>query len=50
MKDRITVIGEKIDYSKYNHRLHWLNTILDDIDNNILGIYHGARKKSATVF
>ena len=28
MKDRITVVNEKIDYSKDNHRLYWLNTML----------------------
>lgn len=28
MKDRITVVNEKIDYSKDHHRLYWLNTIL----------------------
>lgn len=44
MKDRITVVNEKIDYSKDNHRLYWLNTILGDIKSNTIGIYHGARK------
>ena len=27
MKDRITVVNEKIDYFKNGHRLYWLNTI-----------------------
>ena len=44
MKDRITVVNEKIDYSKNGHRLYWLNTIVGDIKNNIIGIYHGAKK------
>ena len=43
MKDRITVVNEKIDYSKNGHRLYWLNTIVGDIKNNIIGIYHGVR-------
>ena len=50
MKDRITVVNEKIDYSKDNHRLYWLNTILGDIKNNIIGIYHGARKIDLPLF
>ena len=28
MKDRITVVNEKVDYSKNDHRLYWLKTIL----------------------
>ena len=44
MKDRIKVVNEEVDYSKEDHRLYWLNTILGDIKNNIIGIYHGARK------
>ena len=39
MKDRIAVVNEKIYYSKYDHRLYWLNTIVGDIKNNIIGIY-----------
>ena len=50
MKGRITVVNEKIDYSKDNHRLYWLNTILGDIKNNITGIYHGARKIDLPLF
>lgn len=51
MKDRIKVVNEKVDYSKDNHRLYWLNTIVGDIKNNIIGIYHGAKKnRSAVVF
>ena len=38
MKDRITVVNEKIDYSKNGHRLYWLITIVGDIKNNIIGI------------
>ena len=49
MKDRITVVNEKIDYSKDNHRLYWLNTILGDIKNNIIGIYHGAKKDRSAI-
>ena len=44
MKDRIKVVNEKVDYSKDNHRLYRLNTIVGDIKNNIIGIYHGAKK------
>lgn len=50
MKDRITVVNEKIDYSKNHHRLYWLNTIFGDIENNIIGICHGARKIDLSLF
>lgn len=50
MKDRITVVNEKIDYSKDGHRLYWLNTIVGDIKNNIIGIYHGTRKIDLPLF
>ena len=50
MKDRITVVNEKIDYSKDGHRLYWLNTILGNIKNNIIGIYHGVRKIDLPLF
>ena len=50
MKDRITVVNEKIDYSKNGHRLYWLNTIVGDIKNNIIGIYHGVRKTDLPLF
>ena len=50
MKNRIKVVNEKIDYSKDNHRLYWLNTIVGDIKNNIIGIYHGARKIDLPLF
>ena len=50
MKDRITVVNEKIDYSKDDHRLYWLNTIVGDIKNNIIGIQHGARKIDLPLF
>ncbi len=50
MKDRITVVNEKIDYSKDNHRLYWLNTILGDIKNNIIGICPGVRKIDLPLF
>ena len=50
MKDRITVVNEKIDYSKNGHRLYWLITIVGDIKNNIIGIYHGVRKIDLPLF
>ena len=50
MKDRIKVVNEKIDYTKKDHRLHWLNIIIGDIKNNIVGIYHGARKVDLPLF
>ena len=50
MKDRTTVVNEKIDYSKDHHRLYWLNTILGDIENNIIGMPWCKKDRSATIF
>ena len=35
---------------KKNHRLYWLNIIIGNIKNNIVGIYHGVTKKSLPLF
>lgn len=50
MKDRIKVINEAIDYTITNHRLYWLNIIIGNIKNNILGIYHGVSKRDLPLF
>lgn len=50
MKDRITVVNEKIDYSKNGHRFYWLNTVVGDIKNNSIGISHGVRKTDLPLF
>ena len=39
-----------ISIKKDNHRLYWMNTIVGDIKNNIIGIYHGARKIDLPLF
>lgn len=50
LNDRITVRNQKIDYSEDNHRLYWLNTIVGDLKNNIIGIYHGVTKRDLPLF
>lgn len=50
VKDRIEVINEVIDYNAKNHRLHWLNIIIGNIKNDIIGIYHGVSKRDLPLF
>lgn len=50
VKDLITLHSEKIDYKDKNHRLFWLNTIVGNIQNDIVGIYHGVTKASLPLF
>mgnify|MGYP004463427881 CR=1 FL=1 len=50
MKDRITVVNEKIYYSKDNQRLYWLNTIVCDIKDNTLVYTIVQENRSAIVF
>ena len=50
VKDRIKVINEAIDYTAANHRLYWLNIIIGNVKNNILGIYHGVSKRNLPLF
>lgn len=50
LSKEITLKSEKIIYSEANHRLKWLNTIAGNIQNNIIGIYHGVRKESLPLF
>lgn len=43
--------SEKIVYSEAEHRLKWLNIIVGNIKNNIVGIYHhGVTKSSLSLF
>lgn len=50
LKDRITVNNFKVDYTKKNHRLHWLNIIIGDVKNHINGIYHGVSRRDLPLF
>lgn len=50
LKDIIQVNNVKIDYSDEEHRLEWLNTIIGNIKNNIMGIYHGVSKRDLPLF
>ena len=38
LTDKITLKSEKILYDEENHRLYWLNVLIGDIKNNIIGI------------
>lgn len=50
VKNQITLKSEKINYQDKNHRLYWLNTLIGNIKNNILGIYHGVSKRELPLF
>lgn len=50
LKDKINLNSEKIIYTEQNHRLKWLNIIVGNIQNNIVGIYHGVSKRELPLF
>lgn len=50
LKDQVNLKSEKIDYDDKNHKLFWLNTIIGDIKNNIIGIYRGVEKRDLPLF
>ncbi len=50
LKDEKTLKSEKIIYEEKKHRLYWLNIIIGNIKNNIVGIYHGVIKKPLPLF
>jgi len=50
LKDKVTLKAEIIDYSKENHKLRWLNTLIGNVKNQILGIYHGVSKRDLPLF
>ena len=50
LKDRIQVNNQKVNYEETEHRLLWLNTVIGNVKNNILGIYHGVTKRDLPLF
>lgn len=50
LSDEITLKSEKIVYGEPDHRLKWLNTIVGNIQNNIIKIYHGVGRESLPLF
>ena len=50
LKDRMTVVNQKVDYTDKHHRLKWLNTIIGNIQTQIIGIYHGVSKRDLPLF
>ena len=50
MKDRITVVNEKVDYSKNDHRLYWLKTILVTQEQYHWYLPGSKKNRSAVVF
>jgi len=50
LKEDLTVINQPIDYKDINHRLHWLNIVIGNVQNHIIGIYHGAAKRDLPLF
>lgn len=50
LKKYMTVFNEHVDYSDKSHRLHWLNVVIGNIQNQITGIYHGVAKRDLPLF
>ena len=50
LKDDLTVCNFHVDYKDPNHRLHWLNIVIGNIQNQIVGIYHGIAKRDLPLF
>ena len=50
LKEDLTVFNIPIDYKDPKHRLHWLNIVIGNVQNQILGIYHGVSKRDMPLF
>ena len=50
LKDDLTAVNVHVDYKDPNHRLYWLNTVIGNIQNQIIGIYHGIAKRDLPLF
>lgn len=50
VRDRIELHSQKILYTEKHHRLKWLNIIVGNIKNNVLGIYRGVAKRDLPLF
>lgn len=50
LKNRIHLKSEKINYDDPGHRLHWLNILIGNVQNQITGIYHGISKRDLPLF
>jgi len=50
LKEKVNLKAEVIDYTDENHKLHWLNTVISNTKNQILGIYHGVSKRDLPLF
>ena len=50
LKDDLTVCNFHVDYKDPNHRLYWLNIVIGNIQNQIIGIYHGIAKRDLPLF
>lgn len=50
LSKELVLKSEKINHKEENHRLKWQNTIAGNIQNNIVGVYHGVTKRSLPLF
>jgi hypothetical protein len=50
LKDKVNLNSVKINYKNKNHELKYLNILISNIKNNILGIYHGISKRDLPLF
>ena len=45
LRKDLTVCNVHVDNKDPNHRLRWLNIVIGNIQNHIIGIYHGITKR-----
>lgn len=50
LKDQLTLKADVINYSRSDHKLKWLNTMVGNVKNQITGIYHGISKRDLPLF
>lgn len=50
LSKQIQVTAKHVNYREEDHRLHWINVIIGNFKNQILGMYHGVRKKDFPLF
>lgn len=50
LRNKLTLNSVKINYKKNDHELKYLNILISNIKNNILGIYHGITKRDLPLF
>jgi predicted nucleic-acid-binding Zn-ribbon protein len=50
LRNKVNLNSIKINYKQNDHELKYLNILISNIKNNILGIYHGISKRDLPLF